>query len=195
MKFPFISDPTKSIIKFDKDHTFQELGNLINKARNREDKKIMFFDSDGNCLSSGEIIEDWDCLPVLIKVDKESSYILNFNTQFKLGTAGIVEGKTVEEDLMINEEAYQSFCHQAGMTVDQRHFLANFANKMHVGLGNNKEITPQNLQNMIQNLQYFYSAQGGDRELYKELTDEMKEKNVRLHELKQIEAKIEKRAL
>ena len=80
MKFPFISDPTKSIIKFDKDHTFQELGNLINKARNREDKKIMFFDSDGNCLSSGEIIEDWDCLPVLIKVDKESSYILNFNT-------------------------------------------------------------------------------------------------------------------
>jgi len=79
MKFPFITDPKKSVIKFNKSLTFQELGSLINEAKGSGDKLIRFFDCNGNCLSSGEIIEDWDCLPIIIDIDSESSYILNFN--------------------------------------------------------------------------------------------------------------------
>ena len=50
-----------------------------------EIEEVKFFDSDGNCLSSGEIIEDWDCLPVIMKVQQDKQYILNFNTSFKIG--------------------------------------------------------------------------------------------------------------
>ena len=51
-----------------------------------------------------------------------------------------------------DEEAYQAFCHQSGMTISQRHFMSNFASKMHKGLADKEVVTAEDIQLMMKNL-------------------------------------------
>ena len=79
IRFPFISDPNKNLIKVSKTQSFAELASLIPGT-----EEIKFFDNDGNCLSSGEIIQDWDMFPVIMKRGELDTYIVNFNPVFRI---------------------------------------------------------------------------------------------------------------
>ena len=147
---------------------------------------MQFFDAEGNCLSSAELLQDWSQFPLIMQVNEAETYAINFRHENK--------GTYTEEQVL-------EMCDAIGLPHKDKYVLANYASKLHLGFKNAKDIQVTDAINMLHNLKFAYVTRNSSNthndsklQTFEALQGQLDAKNARLVELMGIQRQLEKQA-
>ena len=98
-------------------------------------KNVQFYTVTGSRLPLSEQVNDLREYPIILQVNDDKSFALNFSNQFQVG-------RGESRDIKL-EEHYYDFAKGVGIKGYEKFFFPNFAHRMQHALPNNKLLTSQ----------------------------------------------------
>ena len=143
-------------INFNKDTQLSLFKDALMKSEGNSVSNVQFYSITGSRLPLSEQVTDLKEYPVLLQINNDKTFALNFSDQFKVNRD---ESRDIK-----HEEHYFDFAKGVGLRGYEKFFFPNFAHRLQHALPMHKELLSS--QEVIDSLGLtlrYYSDKGHDR--------------------------------
>jgi len=138
-------------IPFTSDTTLQALHDGLMAPAENGVKKVQFYSLTGSRLPLCERVGDQRTFPVLLQINDERIFALNFSTQYK------IESRLENEQKIYEEEYYFDFARDIGLNGYQKYSLPYISHKMMHALPPKMELSTADLESSLTTVMRYMS--------------------------------------